>query len=99
MSKEITAAPAAPGATQMTRQERKPKTPAPGEFYCDPNSNGEPFSLKPHLRTYFFKVDIRERKGEREKKKKHRCERETLISCLTHMPGPGIKPANEVCAL
>ena len=70
MSKEITAAPAAPGATQMTRQERKPKTPAPGEFYCDPNSNGEPFSLKPHLRTYFFKVDFRERKGEREREKK-----------------------------
>ena len=32
-------------------------------------------------------------------KKKHRCERETSISCLPYAPQPGIKPTTKVCAL
>ena len=52
--------------------------------------------------TIFFKDFIyfqREgSEGEREGEK-HRCERETLLGCLSYTPQPGIEPATQACAL
>ena len=48
----------------------------------------------------FFLIDSRERGREGEGEgDNHQCERETLISCLLHMPQPGTKPTTQACAL
>nr|KAF6492383.1 hypothetical protein HJG59_009588 [Molossus molossus] len=59
------------------------------------------FVVNAHLRI-FFPLTFREWKGMRGKdREKHQCERDTSIGCLLHtpLPGLGIKPAIQICAL
>ena len=52
---------------------------------------------------FFLKILLnyfRERGKEKEREgKKHRCLRETSISCLLHVPQPGTMPTTQACAL
>ena len=51
------------------------------------------FLKNPHPRICLFSL-ISERKGERDReRKRHYCERETLIGCLPYAPQLGIEPA------
>ena len=53
------------------------------------------YFFNPYLRTFFsLLLESEERRSERE-----RDEKETLISCLLHMPQPGIELTAWVCAL
>ena len=47
---------------------------------------------------FFFFFFKREGKGER-KGKKHQCERETLIGCLSHVPQPATELTSQASAL
>ena len=55
------------------------------------------YVFNPHLKTWVFFTDFRERGREKERdinlREKHRCERETLIGCLPHTLQQGIEPA------